>query len=151
MLVGGWGDDTITGRKGIDTLVAERDADITLSDTTLAIGGQTDSFSEIEQAELIGGTSANTIDASPFTLGPVTIFSGGGVDRLKGGSGDDRFLIDVSNLTTGQQVTVKLGGGSENEVLILGSGSSVTQDDLNWVCWDPAGAAPPLRSTATTH
>jgi len=118
VLVGGKGDDTITGGDGIDTLVEERDADITLRNTSLTVGGQTDTLSGIEQAELIGGTSANTINARGFTLGTVTIFSGGGLDTLKGG-GDDRFVIDVSNLTTGQQVTVDPGGGTGDEVIIL--------------------------------
>jgi len=144
VLVGGTGSDLITGGEGIDLLLGERDADITLTDLTLSISGETDQFVGIEQVELTGGTSANTIDASAFTLGSVTLFSGGGRDTLKGGANDDVFVIDVSNLSIGQQVVVNVGGGTENEAYILGSGSSVTQDDLNWVDWDPAGASIPI-------
>ena len=143
VLIGGPGRDTINGGAGIDTLLETRDANFVLTDTRLTIGGEIDTLLGIERAELTGGTSANTIDASAFTRGPVILSTGGGVDTLKGGSGDDTFRIDVSNLTVGQHVTVSVGGGTANQVIILNAGD-IDQSDLNWVTWSPAGATAPL-------
>ena len=46
-------------------------------------------LSSIDTATLTGGTSANTINASAFTLGAVTLSGGSGNDTLSGGSGND--------------------------------------------------------------
>jgi Ca2+-binding RTX toxin-like protein len=94
---GGSGDDVIRGGAGQDTLhggldtdtVNERiNADITLTDSTLIIGSVTEIISGFEKALLTGGMDANTIDASAFTLGGVTLDGGASVyfdDVLSGG------------------------------------------------------------------
>lgn len=97
VLWGGPGNDTLNGNFGNDTVREERDAHFTLSDVSLAIGAEVDSLSNIERAILVGGISANTLDASAFTgsstldgrEGPDTITGGAGNDFLTGGEGDD--------------------------------------------------------------
>ncbi|NLC71635.1 MAG: DUF4347 domain-containing protein, partial [Desulfuromonadaceae bacterium] len=102
-LSGGLGNDILSGGGGIDTLIEARDADFVLTDTQLAIGAEVDILSDIERAELTGGNSNNTIDASAFTLGGVVLDGGAGDDILYGGHGDD--------LLTGGEGIDRLFGG----------------------------------------
>ena len=123
-----------------------RDADFTLTNTSLVttggFGTETDTLSGIEQAELTGGAGVNTIDAHLFSLGSVTLSTGGGLDTLKGGAGNDEFRIDVDGLTAGQKVNVDVGGGTLNVIRIVKSGATITGADLNWVnLTDPLGTA----------
>ena len=161
---GGAGADTITGGGGIDTLIETRDADMTLADksgspandATLVIGSEgTDTLVGITRAQLTGGASVNTIDASGFTLGSVVLATGKTLaanvattganadvaDILKGTDQDDTFLVDVSDLTAGThtvQVDPNLG---DDEVVISGVGPTITQDDLGWIAWADADRA----------
>ncbi len=137
-LSGGSGNDSIDGGAGTDTLVAVRDADQTLSNTHWKIGNgttETDTLSNIEQADLSGGASANTLDASTFSLGAVILRTGGGVDTLKGSKyGDDQFYVDVTGLLAGtDRISVDLGGGTDNEVIVSGMDSAITQEDFDWI------------------
>src|SRR5574341_378511 len=112
-----------------------------LGAASLLISGETDTFTRIEQAELTGGPTANTLNAQAF-LGPVNFDSGGGLDTLlgpTGGSGDTQYRVDVSGLTaptsasdTAHQVNINVGSRPA-KIIIDGSGSSVTQSDLWWV------------------
>jgi Ca2+-binding RTX toxin-like protein len=139
---GGEGDDKFTGGAGIDTIVEERDADFELTDTKLRIGiVEEDTLTQMEQAELTGGVTANILNASVFTLGAVTLATGGGADTLTGGSVDNTFIADVSNLNAvavTDKVTVAPFSGATNEVIIRGTGETITQKDLEWILWDPA-------------
>jgi VCBS repeat-containing protein len=100
ILEGGGGNDTLIGRtSGLDRVRARGDLDFTLTDSQL-IGLGTDSLRHIDQAELIGDGSANTLEASAFTLGSVflrgesgndTLRGGHANDHLEGGPGDDRL------------------------------------------------------------
>ena len=91
-LDGGAGSDKLIGSPSLgDRLYVSRDANITLTDTLLVIGVETDNLSGIESATLIGGVGANIINATSFTLGPVIIDGGAGNDNLRGGSGNDRI------------------------------------------------------------
>ncbi|MEI6404091.1 MAG: calcium-binding protein, partial [Actinomycetota bacterium] len=78
VLTGGAGADDIRGGRGTDTLVETRDANMTLTNWQLAIGTETDTFAEIENVVLSGGAGVNTLDASAYTLGGVTLRTGGG-------------------------------------------------------------------------
>src|SRR5687768_11704180 len=69
-LIGAGGDDTLSGGAGVDSLTAglgtdvvleSRDASFTLTDTTLASGGETDTLSGFEQASLTGGAGHNVL------------------------------------------------------------------------------------------
>ena len=147
---GGAGNDTITGGAGEDWLVEVRDADMVLADitsddatdpadldnATLVIGStETDTLDGVERADLSGGTSVNSLDASGFTLGGVILRTGGGVDSLVGSANDnDQFYIDITGLTAGtDKVSVNVGGGTENEIIVEGMDSSITQEDFEWV------------------
>ena len=140
-LTGGSGADSMDGGGGTDTIAETRDANFDLGDTSLIIGGEgSDTLVSIERAELTGGTSVNTIDASDFTLGPVILTTGGGKDNLKGGSGDDEYRIDVTGLISGtDKITVDAGTGGGDRIVILGSGPMVTQADLEWVVLTGSG------------
>ena len=100
MLSGGTGNDVIDGGAGHDLLQEQsRDVDYTLDDTTLiAVEGEsseTDQLTNLQEANLSGGPSANLIDGSGWwgrlhangAVGHDTIIGGDGADRLFGGSG----------------------------------------------------------------
>ncbi len=75
LLTGGEGDDTLDAGSGTDTLIESRDVHMRLSNvvlefsTTAIFDGiyETDQLAGFERAELTGGASNNTIDASSFT------------------------------------------------------------------------------------
>ncbi len=91
ILEGGGGDDTLIGRPGgLDRVLARGDVDFTLTDSQLT-GLGTDSLQDIDQAELIGDRSANSLEASAFTLGSVLLYGEGGDDTLRGGHGNDQL------------------------------------------------------------
>lgn len=99
-IVGGNGDDTIVGGAGNDVVLESGDFNFTLTNTTL-IGRGTDSFSEVEAVRVVGGGSANTIDASATNLN-TTLEGGGSADTILGGSGNDEIIGQVgSDLLSG--------------------------------------------------
>ncbi len=138
LLIGGDGDDTLDGGEGNDTLtgglgqdvligglsldcVAEtRDADMTLTNSTLSFDGVTeDTLIGIEKVCLTGGVSANVIDASGFS-GQTTLMGDDGNDTLTGGSGAD-------NLDGGAGDDLLIGRGG-NDSLSGGIGDDVLDD-----------------------
>ena len=144
-LTGGEGDDTLNGGAGMDTLIEQGDVDFTLTNTMLT-GPGSDIFSGLEAFEISGGASANTIDASAFSLAGArlvinggdgddvivgsslndTIYGGAGNDSVRGGAGND--LID------GEGGDDTLNGGAGDDTLIGGDGadglSGFTGNDL---------------------
>jgi hypothetical protein len=138
-LTGGTGHDTIQGGGGIDTLVESRDADMALANASLVIGTETDTLVGISHADLSGGAGINTLDASAFTRGGVVLRTGGGTDTLKGGSGDDTFVLDTGNLVAGTKVNVWPNAGTS--VVRITGRSTVSQTDLEWVTWQPASSS----------
>ncbi len=160
IFTGGEGADLIFGNDGTDTVVETRAADVDFTlrdisggastdDAELIIGVEgTDTLTSIEQAELTGGDAGDhmqTLDASGFTLGRVTLATGGGTDTLKGSSSADRFEIDVSNTAVfsdpGAQVHVFVNGGAGNEIAVFGTPQSASQLDFGWVRFvDGSGA-----------
>lgn len=103
---------TINGGLGIDTVKVVMNAGVTtLSNTLLSIGGGAIALNGIERANLEGGAAANSIDASAFTLGAVTLRGGAANDNLIGGSGSD--LLD---------------GGADIDTLIGGPGVDIFQN-----------------------
>ncbi|MEL6494791.1 MAG: CAP domain-containing protein [Cyanobacteria bacterium J06623_7] len=100
LLKGGDGDDTLIGHEGDDTLYGGAGSDrlyvasndrITLSDTQVT-GDGTDIFSNIEFANLYGGSGNNTIDARNATNISTVIRGEGGNDTLRGGESHDTIL-----------------------------------------------------------
>ena len=67
-LAGRGGNDILSGGLGVDTLREQQDANLTLTDVSLtSSAGSVDVLSGIEMAQLTGGASGNTLDASAFT------------------------------------------------------------------------------------
>jgi Ca2+-binding RTX toxin-like protein len=111
----GWsGSGTINGSTGTDQIVVARNTNMTLTNTALALAGfGTLTLSAVETAKLTGGDSANRLNASAFTLGPVTLEGGNGDDVLIGGSGIDSLF-----------------GGAGRDLLIGGLGNDTLSGDL---------------------
>lgn len=115
-ITGGAGADVINGLGGTNTMVEQADADMFLTNGSLTIGGVAKTLSNFQEAELTGGTSGNTIDASAFTLGPVTLDGGAGNDRLIGGTQGDILI-----------------GGGGNDLLRGGAGNDTYRFDVDQV------------------
>lgn len=131
VFTGGPGKDTITGGGGRDTIVETRDANFTLTNTSLIIGAEgTDTLSGIEAARLTGGPDNNTLDASSFT-GSMVLDGAGGNDTLKGGPGDDVLIGGPGDdvLTGGRGNDVYTGGPGKNTIIeaLLGGVDTVIE------------------------
>lgn len=122
-LDGGAGNDTLDGGAGIDILVATADVNFVLSDTQL-IGEGIDTLRRIEQAELSGGVSANSINAASFT-GITRLNGQGGDDTITGGSTDDVIAggAGSDSLIGGPGNDKLLGQGSSGDILFGDAGS----------------------------
>lgn len=90
VLSGGAGVDVLDGGDGTDFILETADADFTVVGTRIssAVTGTDALPVSIERVALVGGTSANRIDASLATVA-VVLIGGGGNDTLLGGSGND--------------------------------------------------------------
>jgi Ca2+-binding RTX toxin-like protein len=132
---GAGGNDTIAGGPGTDLLRESADVNITLTNTALTGGLGTDTLAGIESADLQGGNGNNTLNASAFTAGPVTLRggnefcnlfgAGNGNDTLVGGDGNDTLLggcgptrPDNDTLTGGPGNDTINGGGQPGDVLV---------------------------------
>jgi Ca2+-binding RTX toxin-like protein len=126
-LRGADGNDSLFGGAGTDTVVEWADADFTLTDGHLT-GRGSDVLAGIEQGELTGGDSDNSLDARQFTLGNVTLNGGLGADSLIGGPGDD-FLNGGGgdDRLNGKHGDDWIDGGEGNDGLSGGDGN----DHLN--------------------
>ncbi len=129
-LTGGPGNDTLIGGDGVDFVTETRDSDFKLSNATLKIGpSESDSLSSMEGAILTGGAASNTLDASGFTLGAVTLDGGLGNDILRGGaSAEDRVVAvrDANMVLTNGTLQIGLETdsitGIERATLVGGAG-----------------------------
>ncbi len=122
--VDGWtGIGTLAGSNGIDTLFATRDANMTLSNSSLVTTGfGTLKLSSIETANLTGGDSANVIRTNAFTLGTVTLQGGNGDDVLVGGTKNDSLIGGGGrDLLVGGTGIDNLYGGAGDDILIGGT------------------------------
>ncbi len=104
-------DDSLDGGEGTDRVLQEVDAGMQTLTNVLLMGEGMDSLVDIERATLIGGNSANTIDASLFTLGSVTLIGKGGNDTLKGSAADD--------VLQGDEGDDSLNGGIGNDTYVF--------------------------------
>lgn len=124
VLMGGGGNDVLVGSaQGHDTQYEVADADFVVTGSTVAstaIG--IDSSSDIAAIVLVGGASANNLNASAATV-PVTLLGGNGNDTLLGGNFDD-VLIGGS-----RTVTPTTNGGDGTDSLAGGSGTDTYDND----------------------
>ena len=79
-----------------DTLLELGNVNFTLTNSILQ-GLGTDGMTSIESANLTGGSGNNVLDASAFTLGPVTLDGGAGNDTLRGSRQNDVLLGGSGN------------------------------------------------------
>ena len=106
-LSGGMGSDTLDGGEGTDTVAEARDADLIIKDTSLSVGTEVeDVLASIEKANLTGGASDNTMDASGFTGSAI----------LSGGEGDDTFTLGLG--------TYAIDGGAGSDKLVAPNSSN---------------------------
>lgn len=88
------------GNSGADQLNVTSDSDLTLSDSSLTSShGMNLTLDGIESALLTGGIHGNAINASAFTLGPVTLIGGDGDDLLTGSPQGDELSGGLGNDT----------------------------------------------------
>ena len=113
VIVGGPGADTLIGGTGDNELIESRDASFVLTNTTLtetdagSNASVVDTISGFEHAQLTGGNSGDTLDASAFTgLSPATE-----LQYLHGGNGIRTTEGALVNLTDLESIT---GLGSLN-------------------------------------
>ena len=130
VLTGGAGTNRLSGGAGIDEVRDFADQNLILTNTKLTGSGPTplvDFLVSIERANLSGGTGANTLGASSFTLGPVTLNGGFGNDTLIGSPKDDALA--------GDQGDDSLVGGTGNDTLaqvnIFSNAVTFTLTDAN--------------------
>lgn len=121
-LTGSTGDDTLDGGSGVDLVTERGDVDFILKDGTL-YGLGADVLVAVEEVRLIGGVSANHIDASQFS-GETTLIGGNGKDTLLGGSGRDVLRGGASRdyLIGGDGDDTLLGQGGSGDTLAGGVG-----------------------------
>ena len=120
------GDDTFNGGGGVDSLTeGPTDADQVLTNTTLA-GPGSNVLSDVENVSLTGGPTNNTLDASAFTFGSVTLSGAEGDDTLRGGTGTDVLSDDFTGTTT--LTNTALTGVLGNDVLSGLEGASLFGD-----------------------
>ncbi len=120
-LTGGAGVDQLNGGNGTDLVIETTDANFVLIDGSLSIAAVTDPLTDIDGAVLTGGAAINTLNASGFTRGSVTLFGGanndvltgtGLNDSLNGQAGNDQLLGGEGDDTlTGELGTDSFDGG----------------------------------------
>ncbi|MEM9274449.1 MAG: CRTAC homolog protein, partial [Cyanobacteria bacterium P01_F01_bin.143] len=93
---GGNGNDQIFGGEGNDRILETGDFNFTLTNSQLIARG-TDTFNDIESAELKGGGSANILDATAVTQLKVVLDGGGNSDTLLGSANDDELIGGVGS------------------------------------------------------
>ena len=99
-LKGGTGNvgDTLVGGSATDRVVASADTNFTLDNGQLSsptLGS--DAIGDVEEVSLTGGAGANSLDASGYTVGSVTLDGAGGSDTLSGGAGNDSLIGGPGN------------------------------------------------------
>ena len=132
LLTGGAGVDSLLGEDGVDRVVEAGNFNFTLTDASLAstggTGGSVDTLDGIETAQLTGGSGANTLDASGFHKGSVTLSGGAGKDiligsasndSLNGGSDDDQLRGGAGNDSlTGEAGKDTFDGGTDTDRVV---------------------------------
>ena len=116
---GGAGANTLFGGDGTDRVVETSNATIFSVSNSAVTGIETERIYSIEQAELTGGVSANTISVASNFTGPVTLNGGAGNDTLLGNQFGDVLTGDAGNdSVNGGFGDDTLGGGDGNDTLI---------------------------------
>jgi Ca2+-binding RTX toxin-like protein len=112
------------GGGGVDTVSVDKDANMTLTDTTLtASDGLSVVLVGISRGDLAGGAGDNVLDASAFS-GSVLLDGDAGNDTLIGGPGNDQLIGGAGNdILVGNGGDDILLGYAGRDVLIGGDGA----------------------------
>ncbi len=128
VLTGGAGRDTLSGGGGRDRVIEANDADFVLRQFRLR-GNGVDRLVSIEQVELTGGASNNSLSAVGYR-GQVTLRGGDGDDTLTGGGNNDVLQGDAgSDLLTGNGGLDLLSGGTGADTLNGNDGDDTLQGE----------------------
>ena len=106
--------DSLDGGAGVNTVVESMDANQTLTNALLTVAPSSGSpgsetLANIQQAILTdGGASGNTLDASGFTSGLVTLVAGPGSDTLVGSPGNTTYVF-ADTATPGAETVIDTG------------------------------------------
>jgi Ca2+-binding RTX toxin-like protein len=151
--------DALEGAGGVDRVVESGDTNFTLTNSNL-VGNGNDAVYNVEQATLTGGPSSNSLNASAFTNGPVTLDGGAGADTLSGGSGNDTLTggpgVDTFDAGGGDDTVQARDGETETSIACgAGSGDKAvvdTADTVNADCEtvDRPDITPPPDPTITS-
>jgi hypothetical protein len=101
----------LTGGSGTDAITISKDANITLTNSSLTVGNDTVNLSGISSATLIGGSSANVINVSAWS-GTATIVATAGNDTIIS-NGANTALVGTE-ATEGSNNSSGGGGGGGN-------------------------------------
>jgi len=126
ILQGGTGNDTLDGGAGNDRVFEEADTDFVLIDGQLT-GGTTgvDVLIAIENAQLIGGVSDNSIDASGFS-GFATLSGAAGDDSIIAAAGGSIVNGDAgADSLLGSQVADTINGGDGDDTVNAQDGNDI--------------------------
>jgi VCBS repeat-containing protein len=124
VLSGGPGTNIVEGEGGYDVVTESADANMVLTPTKITVGSNpAELLYDVEAANLTGGNSGDSLDASAFpgsvTLvggtGNDTLLGGAAADYLVGGAGDDSLVAGAGDDT--------LDGGAGNDFVSGGDGN----------------------------
>ena len=139
---------TLTGGGGTDAIAVVRDANITLTDTSLTVGNEQLNLNGIKSAVLTGGSSSNAINVGAWTgtatiaaNGADKVIGNGSKTTLKGQATTNAWTLTAANngtLVSGNTTTTfisvgNLVGGTSADRLIGLTGSTYTVIGTNAV------------------
>jgi Ca2+-binding RTX toxin-like protein len=108
---------------GVDRLDVSHDQNLTLSGSTLTVGGRKIAFADLDAARLTGGNGDTVLDAGAFS-GPTTLDGGNGKDTLIGGAGDDILLgVAGGDVMDGRGGNDQIFSGNSGTTMIGGTGN----------------------------
>ncbi len=100
-----------------NSLSVAGDVNYVLTNTKLTLSnGGNYNLTGVTNVTLTAGSSNDTIDATAFSAGPVTLNGGTGKATLKGGSDGSTFIV-------GSSTNAIMGTGSNNTLMATGSGA----------------------------
>ncbi|HEX8308279.1 MAG TPA: M10 family metallopeptidase C-terminal domain-containing protein [Allosphingosinicella sp.] len=124
VILGGSGNDTLTGTSGADYIDANnRPGNLTVADTDTLNGGAGNDtlFGRFGNDTLNGGTGADSLDGGD---GNDTLNGGADNDSLAGGAGSDSM--------NGGSGNDSIDGGSGIDTAVVGSGATYTPTGTGW-------------------
>jgi Ca2+-binding RTX toxin-like protein len=150
-LSGNGGDDLMDGGIGTDWVVETADGLVVLTDTGLVSGLGADTHLSLEHASLIGGTGADTLDASAYTLSPVILHGGDGNDSLIGTALEDSLYGDAGqDVLDGRLGNDSLSGGLNTDTVVAAGDVNFTVTASSLAGIDTDVLAPDVEGVSLT-